>query len=229
VGVIAALLQPISGDSSARLITNTQPAKLAAMESLFQTRSGAPLLVGGIPDPDSQTVSFALEIPRGLSLLAHHDPDATVQGLDRVPRDQWPPVPLIHYSFQIMVGSALAILAFALFYWITRWRKREPGRWLLRALVLSGALSVAALEAGWIVTEVGRQPWIIYNLMLTARAVTPAPGIWITFTGFVVLYLLLAVTLVWLLRRLATGRPDPEGTADADQDTLQEEAASAAT
>src|SRR5439155_413329 len=104
-------------------------------------------------------------------------------------------------------STGLALLALALLYWLARWRKRDPGRWMLRGLVLSGALAVAAMEAGWIVTEVGRQPWIIYNVMLTAQAVTPAPGVWVTFSGFVALYVLLAVTMVWLLLRLATGRP----------------------
>jgi cytochrome d ubiquinol oxidase subunit I len=207
LGVVTAVAQPISGDFAARLVNRTQPVKLAAMESQFVTERGAPLRVGGIPDTKNRTVNFAIEIPKGLSWLATHDPDAEIMGLDSVPEDRWSSVPVVHVSFQVMVGSGLAILALALLYWLARWRKREPGRWLLRGLVLSGALAVAAMEAGWIVTEVGRQPWIIYNVMLTAQAVTPAPGVWVTFAGFVVLYVLLAVTMVWLLLRLATGRP----------------------
>jgi cytochrome d ubiquinol oxidase subunit I len=159
-------------------------------------------------------VPFSIEIPYGLSFLATHDPNAEIQGLDAVPRTDWPVVGLVHISFQVMVGSGLAILLFALIYWFVRWRKREHGKWILRALVLSGVLGVAALEAGWIVTEVGRQPWIIYNVMRTADAVTPAPGVWYTFAGFIGLYIVLALTLVWLLLRLATGRP-----ADEDQKT----------
>jgi cytochrome d ubiquinol oxidase subunit I len=207
LGVVTALVQPISGDAAARLVAHTQPVKLAALESQFVTERGAPLRVGGIPDTKNRTVNFAIEIPKGLSWLATHDPDAEIMGLDSVPEDRWPSVPVVHISFQVMVGSGLAILALALLYWLARWRRREPGRWLLRGLVLSGALAVAAMEAGWIVTEVGRQPWIIYNVMLTAQAVTPAPGVWVTFAGFVALYVLLAVTMVWLLLRLATGRP----------------------
>jgi len=191
----------------ARLVARTQPVKLAAMESQFTTERGAPLRVGGIPDEQNQKVYFVIEIPKGLSLLATHDPDAEIKGLDSVSRDLWPNVPVLHISFQLMVGSGLTILAFSLLYWLARWRNREEGRWLLRGLVLSGALAVIAMEAGWIVTEVGRQPWIIYNVMRTSQAVTPAPGVWLTFTGFVVLYLLLAVTLVWLMLRLAKGRP----------------------
>jgi cytochrome bd ubiquinol oxidase subunit I len=210
VGVITATAQPISGDSAARLVTETQPVKLAAMESHFETQRGAPIYIGGIPDENSQTVSFGIAIPYGLSLLAYHDPNAEVMGLDAVSRDLWPSIAVVHVSFQVMVGSGLALLAFAFWYWFTRWRKRDQGRWLLRALVLSGALGVFALEAGWIVTEVGRQPWIIYGVMRTADAVTPAPGIWWTFTGFVIIYLLLAATMVWLLLRLATGAPIEE-------------------
>jgi cytochrome d ubiquinol oxidase subunit I len=202
VGVLAALAQPVSGDFAARLVATTQPAKLAAMEALYQTRSGAPLTIGGIPDSNTETVNFGIEIPRGLSLLAHHDPNATVTGLAAFPIEQWPPVPLVHLAFDVMVGSGFAIIAISLWYWFTRWRKREQGRWLLRALVLSGVLGVMAMEAGWIVTEVGRQPWIIYNTMLTAQAVTPTPGLWVTMLGFIALYMVLSATLVWLLRRL---------------------------
>lgn len=207
VGVITAVAQPISGDFTARLVADTQPVKLAAMESQFETTRNAPLRIGGIPNEEKRTVDFAIEIPSGLSLLAHHDPNAEIMGLDAVPRDLWPSVPTVHISFQLMVGSGLLLLAFSLWYWLARWRKREAGKWQLRALVLGGVLGVVAMEAGWIVTEVGRQPWIIYNVMRTADAVTPAPDIWWTFSGFVALYLLLAVTLVWLLLRLATGEP----------------------
>ncbi len=216
LGTITAVAQPISGDFAARLVARTQPVKLAALESQFTTERGAPLRIGGIPDEKNRTVNFAIEIPKGLSLLATHDPNAEIKGLDTVPPSQWPAVPVVHIAFQVMVGSGLAIIALALLYWFGQWRKREQGRWPLRGLVLSSVLGVAALEAGWIVTEVGRQPWIIYNVMLTAQAVTPAPGIWITYTSFVALYVLLAVTLVWLLLRLATGRPI-EGEGDARQ------------
>jgi cytochrome d ubiquinol oxidase subunit I len=223
LGTITAIAQPVSGDFAARLVARTQPVKLAAMESQFRTEQSAPLKIGGIPDVNSETVCCAIEIPGGLSLLATHDINATIQGLDTVPKADWPPVALVHISFQVMVGSGLAILFFALVYWFVRWRRREHGRWGLRSLVLSGVLGVAAMEAGWIVTEVGRQPWIIYNVMRTADAVTPAPGIWVTFSGFVGLYVLLGVTLVWLLLRLATGRPvEPDEEEAAQRDSGKE-------
>lgn len=225
LGIITALIQPISGDMSARLVAQTQPAKLAAMESQFTTEQGAPLRIGGIPDVNNQTVNFAIEIPRGLSFLATHDFNSTITGLDAFPRDQWPAVPVVHIAFQVMVGSGLAVLAFAAWYWLVRWRKKEQGRWLLRALVLGGVLGVAAMEAGWIVTEVGRQPWIIYNMMTTASAVTPAPGIWVTFTGFVLLYVLLGITLVWLLLRLATGKPVEEEKQESEREEVGHAAA----
>lgn len=227
IGVVAALIQPVSGDMAARLVNRTQPAKLAAMESQFTTEQGAPLRIGGIPDEKNGTVHFAIEIPKGLSFLATHDPNATIKGLDAYPRDQWPAVPVVHIAFQVMVGSGIAVILFALWYWFLRWKRREQGKWLLRALVLSGVLGVAAMEAGWVVTEVGRQPWIIYNVMTTASAVTPAPGIWITFSSFVALYVLLGVTLVWLLLRLATGRPIEEGQDDTTEKKEARRAAAA--
>jgi cytochrome d ubiquinol oxidase subunit I len=125
VGTPAALLQPISGDISARNVAEYQPAKLAAMESVFETRSGAPLLVGGWPDTEQREVRFGIEIPYGLSLLAHHDPHAEVKGLDQVPRKDWPNVPIVHLAFQVMValGSYMALVA--LWVTITAMRRRE--------------------------------------------------------------------------------------------------------
>ena len=113
VGAVCAVLQPVSGDFAARLVADTQPIKLAAMESQFATERGAPLRIGGIPDVENQTVHFAIEIPSGLSLLARHDPNAEIQGLNAFPRELWPNVPIVHIAFQVMVGSGLAIVAFA--------------------------------------------------------------------------------------------------------------------
>ncbi len=218
LGTITAIIQPISGDFSARLVAQTQPAKLAAMESQFTTERGAPLRIGGIPDVANRKVNFDIEIPKGLSLLAERDFNAEIKGLDAFPRADWPDVPVVHIAFQVMVSSGFGILALSTLYWLLRCRKRETGKWLLRGLVLSGVLGVAALEAGWIVTEVGRQPFIIYNLMRTAEAVTPAPGIWVTFISFVALYVLLATTMVWLLLRLATGRPEEGSNEERRRD-----------
>jgi cytochrome d ubiquinol oxidase subunit I len=207
VAMISALLQPFSGDLSGRMVAQHQPAKLAAMESLFKTQAGAPFLIGGVPDEDTGTVRFGIEIPYGLSLLATHDPSTVVVGLDQFPRSEWPNVPLVHLAFQIMIGCGVVLIVVGLWYWSMRWRNREAGgKWLLRALVLAGPLGFLALEAGWIVTEVGRQPWTIYQLMKTSQAVTPTSAVTNSFPVFTALYLGLAVVLIGLLLRLSRSR-----------------------
>ncbi len=210
VGVVAAVLQPISGDISARRVETTQPVKLAAAEALFHTQRGAPLLIGGIPDAAAQRSRFGIEIPGLLSFLATHDFRGEVKGLDAVPPEQRPNVLVTHLAFDTMVGCALLLVLAALLYWHVRyWRRDSPLRpMLLRTLVGVSPLGFLALEAGWFVTEVGRQPWTIYDVMPTADAVTPVQQVGWTFLGFSVLYLVLGVALVVLLRRLATGAPE---------------------
>jgi cytochrome d ubiquinol oxidase subunit I len=215
VAVPAALLQPLSGDISARYVARWQPAKLAALEGQFRTERGAPLRIGGLPNEATRDTPFAIEIPRGLSLLAFHDPNATVTGLDDVPHDQWPPVAIIHVAFQVMVGvgSYLALLG----AWITvRAIRRRPltaSRPLLRAIAIAAPLGFIAIEAGWIVTEVGRQPWIVYHLVRTADAVTPLSGLVIPFVTFTLLYMGLAAVVVWLLYRQVVQSPDAQAAA----------------
>lgn len=201
VGAPAALLQPLSGDLSARAIARDQPAKLAAAEALFETQRGAPLLLGGWPDMESRTVRWGLEIPYGLSLLAHHDPHAEVLGLDAVPREDWPNVPVVHLAFQIMVGIGTLMAAVSLWAGWNALRRRdlEHHPWLLRAIALCAPLGFVAIEAGWTVTEVGRQPWVIQGVMRTSEAVTPMPGLVYTLTGFTLLYLFLGVVVSWLI------------------------------
>jgi len=201
VGAVAALLQPLSGDLSARKVAETQPKKLAAMEAQFRTERGAPLKIGGLPDMEARETRFALEIPNGLSLLAFHDPDAEVKGLEAFPREDWPNATLTHLAFQAMVGlgSLLALAALAWAY--VRARRREPGRRLLWALVALGPAGFLALEAGWLVTEWGRQPFAIQGVMRVADAVTPVKNLTAPFVAFGVLYLFLAFMVVVLLRR----------------------------
>ncbi len=205
----AAVLQPISGDLNARLAAQTQPAKLAAFEGLFQTQRGAPLHILGLPDPNSAVTRYAIEIPYGLSLLAFHDPNAVVTGLLAFPRDQWPPTEIVHPAFDLMVGCGFALMGVSLLALFLAWRRRRlpDGRWMLRALVACGPLGFVAIEAGWVVTEVGRQPWIIYNILRTADAVTPVPGLTVTFLTFTALYLVLAVVVAWLLWRQVAESP----------------------
>jgi cytochrome d ubiquinol oxidase subunit I len=209
VGAPAALLMPLSGDINARFIARYQPAKLAAAEGLFRTQAGAPLLLGGIPDEDTRTVRYGIEIPGLLSLLAHHDADAVVTGLDSIPRDQWPPVAIVHVAFQVMIGLGSFMAAVSLWAGWLAWRKRDLAarRGLLRALVVAAPMGFIATEAGWIVTEVGRQPWIIQGIMRTADAVTPMPGLVVPFLGFTALYLFLAAAVVWVLVRQIVRSP----------------------
>ena len=130
-----------------------------------------------LPDAATQTTHLAIRIPRALSLLATHDPNGEVVGLDAFPRDQWPPTLVTHIAFQLMVGAASLMAAVGGAYWWAWWRARRRGPawserpWLLPALVLSAPFGFLALEAGWVVTEVGRQPWIVYGLMPTAVTV----------------------------------------------------------
>jgi cytochrome d ubiquinol oxidase subunit I len=208
----SALAQPILGDALARGLVTSQPAKLAALEGLFVTQRGAPLSIGGLPDPASQTTRLAVQIPRGLSLLATHDPNGAVVGLDAFPPDQWPPTLVTHVAFQLMVGSASVMTLIGVWFWWAHWRARGGGpgwanrRGLLPALLLASPLGFVALEAGWVVTEVGRQPWVVYGLLRTPQAVTPAPGVGASLVGFGLLYLGLMLTLAFLLRRLAGAR-----------------------
>lgn len=213
VGVPAALAQPISGDISARYVAEHQPAKLAAMEALFETRRGAPLTLGGWPDEEAREVRWVLEIPYALSLLAFHDPGAEVRGLDAFPRDEWPPVAIVHIAFQIMVGIGFYLALVGLWAAWRGWRHRDltSSRWLLWALVIGAPLGLVAIEAGWTVTEVGRQPWVIYGVMKTAEAVTPMPGLWAPLILVSALYLALGGVVAYLLYREITYDPGPAG------------------
>ncbi len=204
VFVISALLQPLSGDLIAKDVAQRQPMKLAAMEALFETQEKAPLLLGGIPNQKEKTIDYAIEIPGMLSFLAHGDFTTPVRGLEEIPEENWPPVLIVHLAFQIMVGigSYLALVAlFALFF---RWKKGSwvSENWLLKVFATTIPLGFIAVEAGWTVTEVGRQPWIIYEIMKTKDAVTEAPFLGITFAFYLFLYLILFAVVSWLFYRL---------------------------
>jgi cytochrome bd ubiquinol oxidase subunit I len=202
VGLLASLLQPLSGDWAARVVARTQPAKLAALEGQFATESYAPLRIGGLPDVEARQTRYALEIPGALSFLAHGDPAAAVTGLNDIPRANWPPVAAVHLAFQVMVaiGGWLAMLAlWAAVLW---WRGRLfHSRLFLRAMALSTPFGFVALEAGWMVTELGRQPWIIQGVMRTSEAVTPMPGLGAPFVLFTLIYLALGSVVIVQIRR----------------------------
>jgi cytochrome d ubiquinol oxidase subunit I len=212
VGAPAAILQPLSGDISARTVAEWQPVKLASLEGQFETERGAPLRIGGLPDVDAQRTRGAIEIPRGLSLLAFHDPSAEVRGLTAFPRDTWPPVIPVHVGFQIMVGlgTILAVVSCWALVIVVRERKRGDGenhgiaahRRLLLALAVVTPFGFIATEAGWTVTEVGRQPWVVQGILRTADAVTPMPGLVYPMVLFALLYLGLAAIVATLIASL---------------------------
>jgi cytochrome bd ubiquinol oxidase subunit I len=203
VACISIPLQMVSGDFAAEEVAKLQPTKLAAMEAHYQTSKGAPLVIGGIPNDGTGKVNYALPIPFGLSLLVGHNPETEVVGLEHFPRDQWPNVGLVHWSFDIMVGTGSLMFAVAAWVAWIWWRTRRlpDSKWLLRVLVCCAPLGFIAVETGWFVTELGRQPWIIFGFMRTRDAVTPMPGLVVPFTTFTTVYLLLAVIVIFLLRR----------------------------
>jgi len=204
VTIPMALLQPLVGDWAARSVARRQPLKLAAMEGQWETERGAPLRLFGLPDAETETTPWALEIPKALSFLATHDFNAEVVGLKSAPRADRPPVAIVHVAFQIMIfcGTALALTALlGLALW---WKDRGPPlrRPYLKLVAFCGPLGLVALEAGWTVTEVGRQPWIIYRIMRTSEALTSMPGLAVPLAVTVMVYLLLGFTAAYLLWRL---------------------------
>jgi cytochrome d ubiquinol oxidase subunit I len=221
VGGVAALLQPLSGDLSARAVALNQPAKLAALEGQFKTERGAPLRIGGIPDEATGETRYALEIPKALSLLAFHDPDAEVKGLEAFPRDEWPNTLIVHTAFQVMVGMGTLLMIVALWGALRWWRRRDAlhdSKWFLRALVVAAPAGMIAIEAGWTVTEVGRQPWIIYGVMRTRDALTIMPGLVVPFITFTLLYVFLAAIVVWLLFRQVAASPRVTGKESGNRE-----------
>ncbi len=198
---VAAVLQPISGDISAKEVAKRQPAKLAAMEAHFQTEKAASLIIGGIPDEKNKKVDYAIKIPGLLSFMTHGDVHAAVKGLDSIPPDQQPPVAITHYAFQVMVGIGMLMLAIAVLYFIGLFKRWRDSRWMLQLFAIATPLGFVAVEAGWTVTEVGRQPWIIYGVMKTIDAATPMPGIVYSFYLFTAIYVSLACIVIFMLYR----------------------------
>jgi cytochrome d ubiquinol oxidase subunit I len=217
VGGVSAVLQPMSGDFSARQVAEHQPVKLAAMEGQWKTERGAPLRIGGWPDEEAETTRGAIEIPYGLSLLSFHDPHAEVKGLTSVPRADRPPVHIVHVAFQVMVGCGTALAGVAALAGLLAWRGKglPDQRWFLRLLVLCGPLGFLAVEAGWVVTEVGRQPWIVRGVLRTADAVTPMPGLVVPMVTFTTIYIFLAFVVVFILRRQVFESPRVTAPAQA--------------
>ena len=214
VGALAALAQPLTGDLAAREVARLQPIKLAAFEGLFETERGAPLAIGGIPNAKTHKLQYAIELPEMLSLMTYHDPHALMRGLNSFPPSDWPPLLIVHLAFQVMVAAGCAMAALALWAGWLLWRRRTiySSDFFLRTVVAAAPLGIIAVEAGWTVTEVGRQPWVIYGVMRTADAVTPMPGLAVTFLFFTVLYIFLAAAVAHLLWRQVMQSP---GLAEA--------------
>lgn len=218
--VPASLLQPLVGHWAGQRVARLQPLKLAAMEGQFETEAWAPLRLGGFPDHEARQTRWALELPGGLSFLAHDDPRAVVVGMEEFPPADWPS-PVVHYAFQVMVaaGTYLALLSgLALGARLRRGEWPCSPRWL-KAFVVAGPLGFVALETGWVVAEVGRQPWVVYGVQRTADTVTPVPGIGFTCALFALLYVGLGAATWTILRGLfaptlaPSPAPAPEGSA----------------
>jgi cytochrome bd ubiquinol oxidase subunit I len=225
----AAVVTPVqiaAGDYVARFLATYQPTKLAAMEGVYQTGSHVPLHLGGIARDGE--LRYTLKIPNGLSLLVGYRPETVVQGLDRVPVADHPPVTIVHLAFDVMVAIGIGLLLLGVWLLLAWWRRRDlPRRRLFLMLcVLAGPASAVALEAGWVVTEVGRQPWVVYGHLRTADAVNPRPGL----VGGLVLvsaaYVLLTVTSVYVLRRLARAGRQRDAGVRAPQEATAEPATS---
>ena len=203
VAALAAPVQVLVGDWSGREVARYQPIKLAALEGLPQTTTGAPIHVLGWYT--NGRVEYGIRVPKLLSILAYHRVDAKVQGLDAAPARRRPPVNVVRYAFQTMVGIGTLLALLGLVYLAVRIRLRRLPRstWFYRALALAGPLSVVALISGWVTTEVGRQPWVVYGVMRTSQAVTGARGIPVGYGTLILVYALLLAAVAWILWRLA--------------------------
>jgi cytochrome d ubiquinol oxidase subunit I len=212
VASVALPLMLISGGWAGENLAVQQKPKLAAMEALFTTTRGAPLVIAGWPDPASGTVRYGIKIPKLLSLLAHHDLDAVVEGLDAFLPGTTPDPRIVHTFFDLMVGSSFIMIGVAAWFWWLRWRHREVvlDKWLLRALLFASPFGLIALESGWLVTEFGRQPWIAQGHMRVAEGVTPQTGIGLVLLTFLMVYVALTVGLLWLLLRPAASETGME-------------------
>ena len=211
LAVVPTPFQAVVGDFAGKMVAKYQPVKLAALEGQLETQAGAPLRLGGLPDVAKGVTRYALEIPGGLSWMAHGDRHAIVQGLNEIPKDNQPPVLITHLAFQAMVGMGtfLLFLSFWTLFSVLRKRRLPESQLYFFGLAVSGFAAVLALEAGWVVTEVGRQPWIAYRFMKTADAVTSAPGVGFVFLGTLLIYAILAVGTLFVLRLLAK-KPLPD-------------------
>jgi cytochrome d ubiquinol oxidase subunit I len=202
---VAIPLQIFVGDVAAREVFAHEPAKFAAIEALPQTSTHVPEILGGLLL--NGKVHYGVEIPYGASMLAGYRPSTEIRGLDAIPADVRPAdhlVNTVHLAFDVMVGTGFALLALAGWYALAWWRRRDlpRSRWFLRASALAGVVSIISLESGWVVTEVGRQPWTVVGLLLTRDAVTASGNVWVFFAGAVVIYAAVGTGAILVLRSM---------------------------
>jgi cytochrome d ubiquinol oxidase subunit I len=213
----------VTGHMSAEHIAHTQPSKLAAAEGHWETEACAPFIIGGIPDAEAEVTRYAIKIPCMLSLLAHMDPNKPVTGLKDIPEDERPPVVIVHFAFQLMIALGMAMIGIGILaawlYRKVRGKIYEP--WFLKLAVLAGPFGFLAVEAGWFVTEVGRQPWIIRGIMRTEEAVTGLPMMMPRLAIFTALYVVLAIVVVVLLRQHVFASPAIYSSEEAEQEDIQ--------
>jgi cytochrome d ubiquinol oxidase subunit I len=223
---MAALVVPVqivAGDMHGLNTLEYQPQKVMAMEGHYDSYpAGAPLYLFGIPNDEEQKLEYAFGIPKLSSLILKHDPDAPLAGLDTIPDDEQPPVAIVFWSFRIMVGLGFAMLGVGLWSLVARMRKRlYDWTWLHRAALVMAPSGFVAVIAGWITTEVGRQPYVIYNLMRTADAVSPldAPAVATSLLAFVVVYFAVFGAGVWYILHLMHKPPHALETGVKQGDT----------
>ncbi|WP_329460494.1 cytochrome ubiquinol oxidase subunit I [Streptomyces sp. NBC_01497] len=222
-GAVVAPFQIAAGDWAARFLSHYQPMKLAGIEGVYHTGSHVPLTILGYPDRGE--LRYGLKIPDGLSLLVGYHPGTVVRGLHDVPRDQWPPVGGVHLAFDVMVGTGTFLLAMGVWLLLLRWWSRRTGtamltprgtRPFLLLAALAGPGAVVALECGWSVTELGRQPWIVWGVMRVSDAVNPAPGLMAGLWVVLVVYAAMTFATVYVLRRLTRVTPVPVAPQESD-------------
>lgn len=212
---MAALVTPIqifAGDAHGLNTLEHQPAKVMAMEGHFESHpDGAPLILFGIVDPENREIDYAIEIPKLSSLILKHDPNAPLDGLDTIPDDEEPPVAIVFYSFRVMVGLGFAMLGLGLWSLLARWRsKLYDAPWLHRTAILMGPTGFVAVLAGWITTEVGRQPYTVYGLLRTSDSLAPvdAPAVATSLLAFILVYFAVFGAGTFYILRMMTKRPN---------------------
>lgn len=223
MAAIVAPIQIFAGDQHGLNTLEHQPAKVMAMEGHYQSHpDGAPLILFGIPNSKEQRVDYAIEIPKASSLILKHDMNAPLDGLDTIPKENHPPVGLVFWSFRIMVGLGFAMLGIGVWSLVARWRKGlYEWTWLHKAAVLMGPSGFVAVLAGWVTTEVGRQPWTVYGVLRTADSVSPiaAPAVATSLLVFIIVYFAVFGTGTWYLLKLMSKSPHPHETLPEDDPT----------